>query len=129
MTIETSNEHQRAFSDSQMDERVVWDDNQRADLDDDLEKYLVEAYDVISFVDEDAIDETVDGGIDEERGEDDTTVEERAASAVEDLEQEDSDESGGDEDLSSESEAEVEGQEEYEYDVDTEVVGDDGKDD
>ena len=51
MTIETSNEHQRAFSDQQMAERVEWDDNQQAALDADLEQYLVDTYAAIRFVD------------------------------------------------------------------------------
>lgn len=85
MTIQTSNENQRAFSDSEMDERVVWDDFQRADLDDDLETYLVETYDSITYVE--------DGDeIDESEAEEVYSVEEKAAEAVGEEEEDEDDE-------------------------------------
>lgn len=97
MTIETSNENQRAFRDSEMDERVVWDDFQMADLDDGLEEYLVETYDSIVYVDEgdrpedDAASAAESEGEDEDENEDAFTVESRAAEAVGNLESEDDD--------------------------------------
>lgn len=102
MTIQTSNEHQRAFSDSEMDQRVVWDDYQRADLDGDLEEYLVETYDPITYVDEDESDEPEEEEI--------YSVEEKAAEAV------------GVEDAAEEDSVD-------ERSANTEVVGDDGRDD
>ena len=108
MTIKTSNENQRAFRDSEMDERVVWDDFQMADLSDDLEEYLVETYDSIVYVDEGdrPEDDETDAESEAEatsapENEDESTVESRAAEAVGDLESEDG---GGDDDTEASAE-------------------------